>query len=283
MEMRINIKKTGYVLYSAIMLLILMHFFPVNLSVKIKELFNLESSADIPIRYTTIAFVTVSLLLFLLGFLGCKKIRCARFRLFYGALLCILYLATLLIILVSIFPAELSSNIKDLFNLNLERNVPTWFSTVLLFTISISSYFLFKIKLNQITERHFWIVFSLVMGFLSLDEAACLHEKLDFFIAKWIYVYAPVAGAFLIFCIYYLIKIGDRNLTIKIITGLIIYGTGGLVCELISYLLAPLPPIIQEIEFVAEEGLEMLGSVIILLGSLEEINHSVKIIRRIGV
>ena len=159
--------------------------------------------------------------------------------------------------------------------------MPTWFSTVLLFMISTTSYLLFSIKHHQITERHFWIGFSLVFGFLSLDEAACLHENFDFFLAKWVYLYAPFAGVFFVFCIYYLLKIGNRKLTIKIITGLIIFGSGGLVCEFISYIFEPLPPVIQEIEFVAEEGLEMLGSVIILLGSLEKINQSVGVVRTI--
>jgi hypothetical protein len=109
---------------------------------------------------------------------------------------------------------------------------------------------------------------------LSLDEAASLHEKLDFFLAKWIYVYAPIAGVFFIFCIYYLIKIGNRNLTIKLISGLIIYASGGLACEMFSYIFEPLPPVIQEIEFVAEEGFEMIGAVLILLGCLEEISKS---------
>lgn len=281
MEVKINTKKTSYLLFSAILILILLHFFPANLSAKIKEIFNLESITNIPIGYTAILWAVVSILVSVLVLLGYHRIRTTRFWLFYVILITISYLAITFIILVISFPDELSSNISDLFNLNHERNVPTWFSTVLLYSISITSFFLFKIKNIQLTERHFWIGFSIAFGFLSLDEAACLHEKLDFFFTKWIYLYAPIAGAFFIYCIYYLLKIGNRNLTIKLISGLIIYGFGGLVFEMISYIFYPLPPVIQEIEFVAEEGLEMLGSVIILLGSLDEINQSVEVIKTI--
>jgi hypothetical protein len=56
-----------------------------------------------------------------------------------------------------------------------------------------------------------------------------------------------------------------------IILGLISMAAGGMGCEMLDMIFRPLPPTIQQIEFMTEEGLEMLGSISVLTGCVSEI------------
>ena len=55
-----------------------------------------------------------------------------------------------------------------------------------------------------------------------------------------------------------------------LLLGLLIFGCGGILFEFISYLYFPLSSKLQQIEYVLEEGLEMLGVLMILTGFLNE-------------
>jgi len=114
----------------------------------------------------------------------------------------------------------------------------------------------------------FWLVLSSVYCFLSLDEAARLHEIFDTSLhIKWIYIYTPPAGIFFITCLYFLTFINkNKNLRNWIIGGLIVYTLGGLGGESFSYFFYA-----STFEIVFEEGLELLGTLMVLKGSLQEL------------
>jgi len=102
-------------------------------------------------------------------------------------------------------------SLENRFDLDQEANIPTWYSTVLLFSISQLSLIIYiigrKIRLNA-SLRSFWLGFSAVYCFLSLDEAARLHSMITFGVnVKWIFVYAPLGALFFSFCLYYFITI----------------------------------------------------------------------------
>lgn len=195
-----------------------------------------------------------------------------------------LFLLLLFIVFILIamhfFPETLSRNIHNRFNLDGEANLPTWFSTVLLFSVSVSSLMVYFLRNKMSNYDHawcfFWLFFAAVYCFLSLDEAALLHE---FFTQstslKWIFLYAPFFGIFFFICSYYLLVIyqGDKKSRNSILGGLIIYVFGALVSESISYLLYPLPSWYQQVEFVLEEGFELVGTIIVLVGVLQELNR----------
>lgn len=286
--MRINVRRTFLLLVSITVFLMLMHFFPENILSRLKDLFNLNIEDNIRLRFRAILLLTIFLIYFLIYILilfifklKCNQLNYSKFWIFLSFVFCFLYLFTVFFMLMLVSSENPSSRIEYLFNLNSERNIPTWFSTILLFTISLISFFLSKISVNQLHSRNFWIVFSCVFCFLSLDEAACIHEILDLFI-KWVFVYAPLAGAFFIFCIYHLLKIDNKTLRNVILIGLITYATAGLISEAITFLFYPLPPLILELEYVFEEGFEMLGSVILLSGCLLELNRSIKCNKVVG-
>ena len=169
------------------------------------------------------------------------------------------------------FSHSLSVTISNRFDLDAEANIPTWFSTILLFCVSLTSLIIyrFRYKFKIDTSMHtFWLVLGSVYCFLSLDEAARLHEIFDTSLhIKWIYIYAPLAAIFFITCIYFLVIINkNKNLRNWIIGGLVIYAFGGLIGESFDYFFYASP-----IEIVFEEGLELLGTIMVLKGSLQEL------------
>jgi hypothetical protein len=66
---------------------------------------------------------------------------------------------------------------------------------------------------------------------------------------------------------------GDKKIRNSILGGLTIYVFGALVSEFISYLLYPLPACYQQVEFVLEEGFELVGTIIVLVSILQELNR----------
>lgn len=181
-----------------------------------------------------------------------------------------LILLVLIILAMSFIPADWSWVLEDRFNLDKEANVPTWFGTVLLFSISIISliiYLLGRVIRTDTSRSLFWFGFSVAFCFFSLDEASRVHEGIDnVFHVKWIFVYLPFTALFFALSTYFLLVINkNKTLSYWILGGLIVYALGGLLCETISfYFYSGLA------EVVVEEGLEMVGTVMILTGCLQE-------------
>lgn len=119
-------------------------------------------------------------------------------------------------------------------------------------------------------------MFSSVYCFLSLDETAGFHEMIDTYMAvKWVLLYAPFAGIFFMVCLSYVMVIRnrDKSLCTWILGGVVVYTAGGLVCEAVNCVVYPLSPALQHVEFMIEEGLELVGTIMALTGCLNELNH----------
>ena len=194
-------------------------------------------------------------------------------KLFLFFSFCILFL-----IVMHFFPQKLSWTINNRFDLNTEANVPTWYSTVLLFSVSLFSIVIHFVRKNLVKSNNiwssFWLFLSCVYCFLSLDEASRLHEILDQSTSiKWVYVYAPFGAIFFVLCFFYfwVIRGDNKNLLKWFVGGLLLYAAGGLLSEFISYKYS-LSPMWLQVEFVFEEGLEMLGTVMVLMGCCQELN-----------
>ncbi len=173
---------------------------------------------------------------------------------------------------------DLEVIIAHRFNINEEANIPTWYSTMLLILVSAASFFIYylgrRLTEHSFFQRTFWLVFGSVFCFLSIDEAAMIHEIIDLSTSlKWVYIYAPGAVIFFLVCAYYFVVVrkDDRDLRNWMMGGLVVFVTGGIVPEWISYSFH-FPNSIQLIEFVVEEGLEMVGTVMVLNGCLLELN-----------
>jgi len=186
-----------------------------------------------------------------------------------------------ILLVMYFFPVHWSRPIVNEFNLDNEANIPTWFSTVLLFSISLTSIIIYFLGRNfriGSSWNSFWLVFSAVLCFLSVDEASMVHEGLGhFFNIPWFYIYAPFGVTIFIVFVYFLIAINkNRTLAILILGGLIIYSLGALGGELIYYYIFKGRSVAAEVVF--EEGFEMLGEIIILRGCLLELNRSLSIV-----
>ncbi len=177
-----------------------------------------------------------------------------------------------LLVLMHFFTGKAPSILHDRFDLDAEANIPTWFSTVLLFAVSMSSFRIFQLSPEDRPSRNFWLFSAGVYAFLSLDESARFHEIIDHTV-KWVYVYAPLGFAFFVACACYFIRVQPSSLRNWILGGMIVYALGGLGGEFASYWFRPLPQGLQQAEFVFEEGLEMIGSILVLMGCLTELHR----------
>lgn len=180
------------------------------------------------------------------------------------------------LLFMHIFPNDIILLVDKRFNLNEEANIPTWYSTVLLFSVSVSSFinhFLEKKETNTTESGSlFWLVFGVAYCFLSIDEAGRIHEFINYLTStKWVFIYAPFVAIFFVICAHYFFVIRKDDKTVRnwIIGGLSLYITGGLVLEFISFML-PLPPFMVLAEILLEEGFEMTGTIMVLIGSLHQ-------------
>lgn len=195
-----------------------------------------------------------------------------------GVVILLLGIYTWNVIAWHIIPQGMPEFFISRFDIDAEANIPTWFATTLLLLISISAFLIYaEQRKTQPKNRwsFFWLFFGVVYCYFSLDEAAVIHEVFDlFFDDKWIVVYAPLALLFFLACTYYFfIKRKDEpRLRNWIIGGLIVYVAGALGCEWIGYNF-DLVFAWQKVELVAEEGLEMLGTIMVLMGCLSELNR----------
>jgi len=175
------------------------------------------------------------------------------------------------LVLMHFMDGVLPWHFRKWFDLDAESTIPTWYSAMLLFSVAVCSFGIAKRESVPVSTRRFWRLFGWGFGFMSLDEVACIHEALGQASGiKWIYLYAPFAAAFFLMCAWFLIKGSHRTLYPWILGGLLVYALGGLVGESVSYWFRPLPSGWQQVEFVWEEGLEMIGVILVLSGCLRE-------------
>ena len=66
-----------------------------------------------------------------------------------------------------------------LFNVNLEHNVPSLFSTLLLATASSLLLLLGRLEDHENSDRVYWQLLGCLFAFLALDESLSLHEQLN--------------------------------------------------------------------------------------------------------
>ena len=166
------------------------------------------------------------------------------------------------------------------FNINGEANIPAWYSTVILFSISVASFIINKLRVKvqkqPILIRNFWLITGMVFCFLSIDEMAQIHELIDqgsHHQFKWVYAYAPFVLIFFVLWTFYFRVIRNNDIILQywFIGGLIVFVFGGVVLEFLEDQFT-LAYALRHIERVAEEGLEMVGAAMILMGCLQEIN-----------
>ncbi len=201
------------------------------------------------------------------------------FIVLFSILILIFSIHTLIVYLSVYHIAEIDLFIATRFDINREGNIPTWYSSFLLLFVSFSAFtisFLTK-RLDNFTSKSvlFWRIVSAVYLFISFDEVSQIHELFDKLgIIKWVKVYAPLALLFLVYCIYYLVIKKSENHIIRnfILFGLMVHFLGALVAEYIAYIYE-LTLKLQHLEIFIEESFEVMGTILVLMGSLTKLNE----------
>lgn len=105
-----------------------------------------------------------------------------RVGLFLGAIALYLTLQSLLteFILVEVLgdtTLSVPRLLLDLFSVNLEESIPTWYATILLFCAAVLLAVIARAKLQAEADyRWHWVGLALTFLYLSLDEGAVIHE-----------------------------------------------------------------------------------------------------------
>jgi len=169
---------------------------------------------------------------------------------------------------------------NEKFNLNQEANVPTWFAAALLLAVALCAFALHRAQEERqpgrCFARLFWLGFSVVYAFLSLDEAAGFHEMSVHWAGPIRFVFfAVVAGVIFAACVYnfLVLRREARHLAGWILPGIGIYFLGAIGLETLNAFLAPLIANITSLEIIAEEGMELLGTILVLTGCLAELSR----------
>jgi hypothetical protein len=214
-----------------------------------------------------------------------------------GAAALVLILLHLLAVFVLriAFGYDFAYGFVEIFDLDAEASVPTWFSLVLILTASLASLLAGINDARRDGGRGlaiYWFVLSGALCFISLDEQAQLHETLsaiikthegDFFI--WVVIYAPFAGLFGIFFLRFLFFL-PRSTAIAFVAGGATYMMGAVGFELVESWVAGLQGdaslvmtpqsqdralkvnVPYQIAVTVQESLEILGMTIYLVAVL---------------
>lgn len=164
------------------------------------------------------------------------------------------------------------------FNLDLESNTPTWFSTVALLSCAAVLAVIGQIKRSR-SDPYAWYWLTLAAGFafLSLDEAASWHETLDVLLRRrqmlggllqraWVVPAILVAGALALVFARFLLHLPRRTRRQFVVAGAI-YVSGCIGMEMVGaklYSASGRFSFPYQLTAVCEEGLEMLGTILFL-------------------
>lgn len=127
-----------------------------------------------------------------------------------------------------------------LFDMDTERNLPTWFSTVLLAFLAMTAWHLIP-RTGATLARGSHVALALVLLFLSADEASLLHERFanlievegTFARARWILLWLPLA-LLVGFGIFVGLWRSSRRMAIGLVIGAIVYLTGAVGLEALN-------------------------------------------------
>lgn len=201
----------------------------------------------------------------------------------------LIFLELMLVIayIVDIMLGSPSWVINKLVDLDDEGSVATWFSSIQLFLVGLLLIIRSSGNREIITlpSATFFCILGLGFIFLSVDEAAAIHEKMSTVLKQaefmprfkgehgiWIYIYGLVALFFLVVTLRNFIALWKhyRRAALIMFIGLVTFVTGAVVLEIVSYqfLRDDLASLHYVVEVALEEFLEMLGISIVLYSVL---------------
>lgn len=133
----------------------------------------------------------------------------------------------------------------DLFSVNAEKTIPTWFATMLLFCATIPLAFITLVKMrSEAAHRFYWLGLTLVFFYLSMDEGAMIHELFSdpmqerfntsgYLTFGWLVIFVPLLLLFVLAYLRFLWRLPARTRNLFILAGALYVG-GAVVVEAIS-------------------------------------------------
>lgn len=148
------------------------------------------------------------------------------------ALVAVLLLANFIAIIAKLYFPGLAFSIMGYFDFDRERNVPTFFSAIILLLSAVLLYMIVIIHRKSGKPILPWLILCLIFAFFALDEIASLHEILGrkvraqlnttgVFYFGWV---IPYGIAIIIFCVLYikfLLSLSKRIRILFILSGAI--------------------------------------------------------------
>lgn len=178
---------------------------------------------------------------------------------------------------------EALQSYNRLFSLDKEANIPTWYSSLLLFSASITLTFisLLASKTGELYVRH-WAFLALIFLGLSMDETSIIHEmlikpmKMAFHTTGYLYYGWVIPGALFVMAIAFaygkfLFALASST-RIQIIIAGAIYVLGAFVFESISGKIAEIDGqsgFAYNAVITLEEACEMLGVIVFIFALLQ--------------
>lgn len=172
------------------------------------------------------------------------------------------------------------------FYLDKEANIPAWFSSMQLFLIAVVVVIAAFADDTESKPSH-WFFSLIAFGFifLSVDEAAFLHEQFSFRLTKldwmpgisgdrgsWIVLYAAIGGVVVLANIRNIVACADRFRKEAMVAGLgaAVFLGGAVGAEIVSYEFTAreASDLNYVIQVAIEEFLEMLGATVMLYAAL---------------
>lgn len=135
--------------------------------------------------------------------------------------------------------------VMDLFSVNAEQTIPTWYSILLLFMASVVlALIAAATHANRERDTVYWVGLAAIFLYLSMDEGAVIHEiaaewlqtnltLTGFLTFGWQIVAAPLVILFALVYLRFLIRLPPRTRNLFILAGLVYVG-GALIVEGIS-------------------------------------------------
>ena len=181
-----------------------------------------------------------------------------------------------------------------MFDLDMERNVPTLFSSLIFAISSFLFYLLSRLpKEQEKGGRRYWLGLSFVFIFLSFDESAKIHEQIGdytenfvdasgFLHYPWVISYSILVLVLAAFYLRFFLKM-ERKIFWSFVLAAVIFLTGALGFELLGANESSqhgTATVTYSVLYTIEESLEMFGVIYliyILLGLLNQTN--VKILK----
>jgi len=208
------------------------------------------------------------------------KFQPKKVALFLGIIIIFLILAHIVVKFSTFYLGhDTVFGIVPLFDLDKEKNIPTFYSSVLLLFCSLLlAITAFVTKKKGKHDFHYWIGLAVIFLFLSIDEFTTIHELLieplrsalntsGFFYFAWVIPYGISVIIFLLLYLRFLINLPIRIRLLFIIAG-VIYIAGAIGLELVGGYYYELQEGQRDLTYVIitsfEESLEMVGILIFI-------------------